>query len=439
MEEQMRNSADSSQQEQYDSRGYEGNLYEQMERELCRRCHQRKIDRSENPESVLCRECREELIKLKVPPVMIGLGIGVGVLVILCIAVFAVDIFRFKLGIGNDYGLSSYLEEEAAEDTVKSNISDEGTGADAGEEGKKTGRLTRQETEKEDPRCEEYIDLADAGLVVTSLNGMLDELEEDSENLSMAITLADVAMKYSYFDYAAYAIETYLVGKTVSDEAYDRITGYMEQLEIHYNTADKIEEILNTMDEALTDYGDETEEDAYMQLLQQCHDETAEYLGNEEYDQALLYYYLAYLCQDEEERIQHLKDCIAIDKNCFDANAQLAVHYRSQGKLEDARAILEEIYPVNLEDYSVQRALATLELTEGNLEAGLDYAQMAYKAYPEGGYVVDTYLVALKANGLSEEAESLIKEWEDKGYVFDDDFYSFQEGNMTLEEYYIED
>ena len=437
MEEQMRNSADGSWQEQYGSNGYEGNLYEQMERELCRRCHQRKIDRSENPESVLCRECREELIKLKVPPVMAGLGIGVGVLVLLCIAVFAVDIFRFKGGMGSDYGLSSYLEEE--EDIFNKAAADEEIAEAAEEKSKKTGRLTRQETEKEDPKCEEYIDLADAGLIITSLDGMLDELEEDSDNLSMAITLADVAMKYSYFDYAAYAIETYLAGRTVSNEAYDRITGYMDRIEVYYNTSDKIEEILDSMNEELAGYGDEAGDEVYMQLISQCHDKTAEYLGNDEYDQALLYYDLAYLCQDEEERIQHLKDCIAVDKNYFDANAQLAVYYRSQGKLDDARAILEEIYQINSEDYSILRAFATLELAEGNLETGLDYAEMAYDMYSEGSYVVDTYLVALKANGLSEEAESLLKEWEDKGYVFDDDFYSFQAGNMTLEEYYIED
>lgn len=76
--------------------GYEGNLYEQLEAELCHRCHRRKIDRSENPESVLCKESREELIKLKVPPVMIGVGILVLVVVVLCIGMVAVDFVRMR-------------------------------------------------------------------------------------------------------------------------------------------------------------------------------------------------------------------------------------------------------------------------------------------------------------------------------------------------------
>ncbi len=73
-------------------------------------------------------------------------------------------------------------------------------------------------------------------------------------------------------------------------------------------------------------------------------DDVESYLGDEDYDQAFLYYQLAEICQDEEERIQHLKDCIALDENYFDAKAQLGVSYRRQGDLDEARAILESAY-----------------------------------------------------------------------------------------------
>ena len=101
--------------------------------------------------------------------------------------------------------------------------------------------------------------------------------------------------------------------------------------------------------------------------------------------------------------------------------------------------MLEEIYAVNKEDYSVMRSYATLELVEGNLEKGLDFALKAYELYDEGNYVVDTYIVALVANGRIDEAKELAKEYEDKDYEFDEEFYSFLDGNMTLEEYYIGD
>ena len=82
------------------------------------------------------------------------------------------------------------------------------------------------------------------------------------------------------------------------------------------------------------------------------------------------------------------------------------------------------------------RSYATLELVEGNLAQGLDYASQAYAIYPEGDYVIDTYIVALAANGMMEEAQRLVEQYE-KDYMFDDDLYDFLDGNMTLEEYYI--
>ena len=44
--------------------GYTGNPFADMDYGLCKRCRRRSIDRSENPESVLCHDCREELIRL---------------------------------------------------------------------------------------------------------------------------------------------------------------------------------------------------------------------------------------------------------------------------------------------------------------------------------------------------------------------------------------
>ena len=76
-------------------------------------------------------------------------------------------------------------------------------------------------------------------------------------------------------------------------------------------------------------------------------------------------------------------------------------------------------------------------MTDGNLDLALSYAQKAYEMYPEGEYVADTYIIALFANGQQEEAEALTQDLEDAGYYFDDDFYTFLSGELTLEEYYI--
>lgn len=403
--------------ENYTEYGYTGNLYEQMEAGLCKKCRKRSIDRSENPESVLCKECREELIKLKVPPVIIGISVIVAVIVLICMGIFTYDLIRYKTGTD----VSQAWEEDYEED-------DEIFDSDEDEEEYEYNR-----TQSQSPVGLSYSAMADTGMVITAMDSMVEELENDPDNLELAITLTDVAMKYSYPDYAAYAIENYLVDETVSDEEYDRINGYIDELNLYYDTADKLDEIWNDI------LGEEEgNEDIDVEVvLSAYHDEISVMLSNDDYDQALLYYDLAYVCQDEEERIEHLKDCVSIDPNYFDAQAQLCVHYRRQGDLETAREIIEEVYLTNAEDYSVLRALATLELAEGNLEQGLTYAKEAYEIYPDGDYVIDTYLVALMANGQQEEAEELTRQYEDEGYIFDDDFYDFQMGDMTLEEYYI--
>jgi len=422
MDEQTTSQSGYGQQEGYSGYGYEGNPFEQMDQDLCKRCHRRKIDRSENPESILCRDCRQELIKLKIPPVITGVSIGVAILVLISIIIIGAGYARLIIG--------RYSDDTENEDTY----SEEADSEDGG----------YSFTNDIDMQASEVLvqGVADTGLVVTSMDRMLSSLEEDPDNMVTAIALVEIAMKYSYYDYAAYTIDNYLAGKNVSDDVYDRMTGYIDIMNKYYDTYDLINESWAYYSELITaldsdELEEEVKEEEYLKLIKDFHDEIETYLGDESYDQAFLYYQLAGSCQDEQERIEHLKDCIAADGNYFDAKAQLGVSYRRQGDLEEARAILEEAYAVNKEVYSVIRGLATLELTEGNLTQGLEYAKAAYDMYPEGTYVVDTYLIALMANGQMEEAQALIGEWEAQEYEFDDDFYAFQRGEMTLEEYYI--
>lgn len=389
------------------------NPFEEWEQDLCKRCKRRRIDRSENPQSILCKECREDLIALKIPAPIIVLCIIVMLLLLVSIGKFCMDLDRFKNFDGAEeayHGISQ--EREALEEN---NSINQGEAA-----------------EIPDMQCKAYKNMADMGGVVTAMDSMVEIMEKDPENLDMAITLADVAMTYAYPDYAAWVIENYLIGETVSDEDMARINGYIDELNVYYETGDIIETIYEEEYEGIGD----TEED-YIAAMQRCHDRMVEYIGDNTYDQALLEYNISFVCVDIEEWIMHLENCIAENYYYFDAHAQLANYYRRSGDLDKAREIISPIYSKNMEDYSLLRAYATLEMAEGNVESGLNYAKKAYESYPEGEYVTDTYLVALKANGQSEEAEALIKEWEEAGYFFDDEFYAYQRGEMTLEEYYI--
>ena len=385
-----------------DNERYDEYTYMQPEQDYCRRCRKRPIDKSENPDSVLCRDCREELIKLRIPTPLLVTGIIVAIIVILCMGVFVMDFFRLRVGFGGHEVFQFNDKEEIMENMP-------------------------------DPMYTVYSTQAGMGQVVTAMDGILTELEENPDDMDMAILLADIAMEYSYFDYAAYAINEYLVDKSVSDEEYDRITGYIEELEIYYATAEELDNIWASLTEPVE--GEELDLEA---VYSSYHDKVQEFVGDERYDQARVHYELYYCClYEEEEMLQHLKDCIAEDPCYYGAQAQLAVYHRRKGDFETAREILQKTYFRNREDYSVLRAYATLELAEGNLEDGLMYAEEAYKQYADGEYVIDTYLIALTANGRQEEADALFREYEDAGYYFDEDFYAFQMGDMTLEEYYV--
>lgn len=356
--------------------GYTGNPFEQMDYGLCKKCRHRTIDRSENPNSELCKECREELIKLKIPPIFY-----------IC-AVLVVFLMVFTM-IPSVRGLVNVFSYESAQET------------------------------------------SEEGYVITVMDNLVSILDENPDNIDVAIELTDVAMDYSYYDYAAYAIDNFLVGEEVPDKVYYRINRYIDELNTYYDTIDLSDSI---WDELYEDW--EEDDDPYV-MLDAYREKISEYIGNTKYDQALLYYYLGRMTEDGEQSIQYLKECVDINPCYYEAQALIAVYYRRQGNLNKAREILEAVYETNKEDYSILRVYATLELTEGNVEDALDYAHRAYDMYPEGDYVVDTYAVALVANDRMDEAMELVSEYEDDDYYFDDDFYDFLDGKMTLEEYYI--
>lgn len=423
--------------EQNQSYGYTENPFDYYEQDLCKRCKRRRIDRSENPQSIVCRECREEFIQLKIPPVIIISIIVVAILVVLSAGKFVIDLEAFKAMDNFGWGAEAIYEEEKDDEDVGRTQSNES----------EKDVLKRKDFSKNDKasddksetdalgqaRCELYSSMAEQGNVLTAMDKMVTYLDEENpEDISMAITLADVAMEYSYPDYASWVIENFLTGETVDDADAERINGYIDELVIYYDTFEFIETVYNeeTLDA-------EDSEEAYLTVMQNCHNRMAEHLGDTAYDQALLQYNVAFFCTDEEEWIQHLEACTAEDENYFDAQAQLANHYRSKGDLKKAREILSPVYQRNKEDYSVLRSYAVLEMLDGREDIGLSYAESAYNIYPEGEYVADTYIIALLVNEKAEEAEAVLTELEEAGYWFDEDFYAFRLGNMTLEEYYM--
>ncbi len=343
----------------------------------CKLCHKRYIDRSENPDSVLCSQCREEKIKLKVPPAIYGAA----ALLLILVAVAVV----FFVPVLNDYAIYVGAEQKAEDGYPHA--------------------------------------------VLISLME-LNEKYPDSEKI--AVRSADIGMRYEFYDYASYAIETYLAGKEVSDSEYDRISGYQDRLDVYYHTADRIDWLAENYWD-----GVEADDPDLESRYRGFRDLIAELADYEMYDQGLACYYAASYSIDNAERLYWLERCFEASPMNYIAETEIAVILRRDGELNKARELLMHAYNINKDDALIQRAFATLEMAEGNLAKGLEHAQTAYEWYPEGNYVADTYIVALYVNGMTDEANKIKEELEAQDYYFDDEFYALLAGEMALYDYYV--
>lgn len=372
--------------------GYQEDPFGNMGQELCEKCKCRAIDRSEDPKSVWCMECREELIRQKKRKVACMAGISALILILVAGAAFSVFFIKSESHDTQDiWAVLGFWKAGQNEESGSS----------------------------------------EGGYILTGMGDLLSALVQDPEDLDTAFALVDMAMEHAYYEYASYVINQYIAEKDISDKQYRKVARYENELNLYFDTCNLSNEIVNQVYEDVGEDGDPYEVmEKYCQAM-------SEYIGNSDYDQALVYYCLGNMTADGKTRINYLKKCVAINPHYYDAQAEIATYCRRQGDLKKARRILTKIYEINKEDYAVLRSYATLELVEGNLEKGLDYASRAYEMNKGGGYVIDTYIVALAANGRTDEARELAKKYEDKDYMFDEELYDFLDGTMTLEDYYI--
>lgn len=336
----------------------------------CRKCGIRTIDKSDNPNSELCTQCREEAIHYPIPKWIYLVGVGI-------LLLLAVSFIGFPQNL-------------------------------------KTFRLIEGSTQR-----------ANKGYVYSTLSE-LESMLKKAPKKRIAVKMVDIAMAHGYYDYAAYGIDTYLVGEDVSDSEYTRITNYIDKLNCYYNTYDQYEQMISDTSP--------TSESANRQIINQLKG----LLNRPEYLNETLYYYMGYTATDEGERCEYFEKCYELDPTYTDAAAQIANSYRREGDIETAREYLESAYAENRESASVLRSKAVIEMLSGNNEEAVQLAKEAYELNPNEWYVADTYLVAVATNGEVEDAKSMKKEFETDGYEFDEELEQYLDGDCTLEEYYMD-
>lgn len=346
------------------------------EENLCRKCHARTIDRSENKNSILCHTCREEQIRYPFPKK--------AVIAAVCIGVIVVAAMVRTPRVLHDYKLYSEAKIQAA-----------------------------------------------VGDIYPALLALDEVLERYPDSVPVGERMVDLAMAHGYYDTAAYALNTYMSGKSVNDSTYARLTGYSRKLTRYYDTMDRMEELMGDMKEAQT-------EEEEMRNMENLRAELLEMAGQMEYDSSLAYYYLALLSEDEDTVISYLEKSAAADPLFAEPQVYLGTYYRRQGDLEAARTCYGNVLLVDGQNTSALRAMGILNLLEGRPEDGLSYVQDAYDLNPEEEYINETLIIALMENGKKEEAERLKQEFDQQGVVFDEEFEGYLSGATNLHDYYID-
>lgn len=357
--------------------GYSGQEdYWIPESELCRKCHKKRIDRSENSHSILCRECREEQIRYPFPKKMIPV-------VILVLAVIAAAMVRTPKSL-ECYKIYSQSVRQAA-----------------------------------------------AGEIYPVLLDLQSVLDVYPDSVQVAERMVELAMKYGYYDAAAYVMNEYLEGKSVSDSTYKNLTFYADKLNRFYDTQERINELLTEADAAI-EAGSEQEE-----ALEELKGGLLALADKEEYDSGIIYYLTANLTEDQNQAEEYLRASIKADPRLNAAAVALGTNLRRRGDFEGARECYLSVYARDRHDAGMLRAMGILELLLGDQEQGLAHIRQAYEENPEETYVKESLIIALMECGQTEEASSLKKQFEDEGMTVDEEFAAYLNGEVDYYDYYV--
>ncbi len=263
-----------------------------------------------------------------------------------------------------------------------------------------------------------------------TLSELYDLAEQYPDSTPIQIKSIELSMENGYYDMAGYLMDTYLAGKSLSDSEYERMDRYYTRLESYYHTYDAIEQLFSTVSDPNTLSGEKYDElKARLESM----------LEEDGQDDAFIYYYLGRITSDAAATKNYLQKCYDTDPECFDIRVQLGVLYRRMGDYEAAEKYNKEALAKDKMDSGALRSMAILKMLEGDPKSGLNLAEDAYHSEPDGTYVRETYLIALNMNGMEAEAEKMKNEIIGAVGALDDDTVMLLNGEITLENYYIEE
>lgn len=272
--------------------------------------------------------------------------------------------------------------------------------------------------------------MAKDGMLYSAMENMQEVITLHPDSQDIIEELIDLAMQHRYYDYAAYIMDEYLVGKTVDDALYSKLNRYYILLERYYDTWEAIDEIFLELAQEDISPGQTIDLSPYYSKAEALLEENT-------YDKAYIYYALAYLSQDADQYAENLRLCLEkSDGYYLDAAANYANTFRRKGDFTTAKQMLEDSYLVNCENSATIRSLAIMYMLEEDFETASSFAFEAYDIDPEGMYVADTYIISLWAAGYETDAKQIKTLLEAQDYYFDEELDMLLDGKTSLYDYY---
>lgn len=352
----------------------DGDVYEGPDGR-CALCRTRERDLSENSQSMLCAECRQRCLALRVP-------MGIRIFLAAVAAVFVLSVCLLPPVLTN---YKTYLT---------------------------AGRQMQ---------AREY------ALAYQNYTGLL---QEYSGSTAIALKAADAALSAQYFPELSQMVNDHLVGRPLSDADYSRAMGFINMLDFYGLTYEKIEGAFEQAQKDAPDPASKAYGDA---VLARC----AELLAQDGIDRAQVYYVMGSIASDDEERAGYLKLATEQDPKYTYPYAYYGTALRRLGKLDEAKEIYDKALSLNACDAQSMRGLGVLLLLQGDAAEGLAQIRRAYAIEPYDLYIADTLIVALHESGQRDQALALRDELAAQGAEFEDDLGQYLDGKLSLTQYYM--
>lgn len=350
--------------------------YEERQ-QLCSKCRQREKDLSENKNSVLCKQCRDEHISLNVPLKIKLFLVAICAVFIISVCMFPSILMRYKV----------YVD---AEKNMKS---------------------------------KEY---------VSAFYNYASLLEEYGDSIPIVLKASKAAMNAQYFGELTHIFDTYIVGKNLNDIQYNEAMSYSLFLDDYYFTLDEIGAISDNINNRAYESDD-------INLNRLFRNELELLLEKSNIDKAMVYYYIGSLAENVDDAIKNFKLSSEQDTRITYPLSYYGNVLRRAKKFDEAMQVYNQALFVNAEDASSIRGISIIELLEGNIDQSLVTMRRAYEIEPYGVYMPEAMIITLHENGLHEEADALLEKIVSEGFVAPADFQTYLDGNMTVQEYYMGD